>query len=385
MSKNLPLHAPNFNTSEKNYLLKCLKSTWISSSGEYINKFEKKISQITGSKFAVACINGTSAIHTALNICGVKKNDEVIVPSITFISPINAVKYCFAKPIFMDCDKYFNVDKKKIIEFLEKKTFSRGGYCINKITKNKISAIILVHVWGNLVDIYDLIRICKKKNIKVIEDASESLGSYYVKKKFKPKHSGTLGDVGCLSFNGNKIITSGGGGMILTKNKKYYTRARYLITQSKDNSKFYKHNNLGYNYRLSNLHSAIGLAQAKKLKIYLYKKKLIHNNYKRHINKIPGLKILENPKYSKSNNWLNILIVSKEYKKDIKWIEKKLKNNNIESRFVWYPNHLQKHLKKHLRYKINNALHMVNNSICLPSSVNLSEVDIIKISKIINA
>ena len=274
MSKIISLHQPFFKGNEKKYLLKCLDSTWISTSGSLIKKFEEKIKKFTKTKYSTACINGTSALHICLKICGVKKDDEVIAPSITFIAPINAIKYCNAEPVFMDSDNFFNIDVDKVINFLNKNTYIKSNHCYNKITKKRISAIIIVHVWGNLVNLDSLILICKKKKIKIIEDASEALGSFYSKGKFKNKHAGTIGDVGCLSFNGNKIITSGAGGMILTNKKSLSKNAEYLINQAKDNSKYYIHNEIGYNFRLTNLHSAIGLAQLEKINEILKIKKI---------------------------------------------------------------------------------------------------------------
>lgn len=384
MPKIISLHEPFFKGNEKKYILKCLESTWISTAGNLIKKFEEQIKKFTKTKHSIACINGTSALHIGLKICGVKKNDEVIAPSITFIAPINAIKYCNANPIFMDSDNFFNIDTKKVVNFLNSSTYMRNNHCYNKRTKKRISAIIVVHVWGNLVDLDDLVFICKKKNIKIVEDASEALGSFYSKGTFKNNHAGTIGDVGCLSFNGNKIITSGAGGMILTNKKLLSKKASYLINQAKDNNKYFIHNEIGYNFRLTNLHSAIGLAQIEKINKILKIKKNIHNLYKNIFNKINGLSILENPNFSKSNNWLNILSVSKDFKRSILWIEKKLKKNNIESRFVWLPNHKQKQYLKNFKYKITNTDNLVNYSLCMPSSINIKKNDIIKIAKLIN-
>ena len=384
MSKKIPLHQPFFQGNEKKYLLKSLNSTWISTSGNLITKFEDKIKKFTKAKYASACMNGTSAIHIGLKICGVKKGNEVIAPAITFIAPINAINYCEASPIFMDSDDYFNIDIKKVVNFLNENTFMKNNCCHNKKTKKKISAIIIVHVWGNLVDLDKLLSICKKKRIKIVEDASESLGSFYLMGKLKKKHSGTVGDVGCLSFNGNKIITSGAGGMIITNNNLLSKKAKYLITQAKNDSKYYVHNEVGYNYRLTNLHSAIGLAQLEKIKKYLKLKKNIHTIYKKTFNKIEGLKILENPYFSNSNNWLNILRVGKEFGRSVEWIQKKLKKNNIETRYVWKGNHKQKQYLKYFKYKIKKADKLILSSLCLPSSININKNDITKIANLIN-
>ena len=245
MSKKIiQLSIPSLKGQELNYVKKCVKTEWISTAGKFTQVFENKIAECTGSKFAISCINGTAALQIALQLAGVKKNDEVIVPSLTFIAPVNAVRYNRAFPIFMDNDEYFTLDTIKTIEFINKKTFLKNGYTYNKKTKRRISAIIPVHVWGNAVWLDELTKVCKKRNINIVEDASESLGTRYSKGKYKNKHTGTVGKLGCLSFNGNKIITTGGGGMILTDSKKIAKEAYYLTTQAKDDSSKFIHNSI---------------------------------------------------------------------------------------------------------------------------------------------
>lgn len=234
MKNQIFLASPKIFSDTKKQVLNSLKNNWISSWGDYIAKFENKIKKYTNSKNVVVCSSGTAALHVSLVLSNVKKGDEVIVPTLTFIATINVVKYLDASPIFMDCDNFFNIDVKKTIEFLNKETFFKNNFTFNKKTGKKISAIIPVHVWGNAVKLKELIKICKKKNIKVIEDATESLGTFYTHKELNGKHTGTIGDFGCLSFNGNKIITAGAGGAILTKSNLLAKKARYLISQSKD-------------------------------------------------------------------------------------------------------------------------------------------------------
>ena len=225
------LHEPNLKGKEKKYLKECINTNWISTSGKFINLFEKKICEYTKSKYAVLVNSGTSALHISLLLSNVKSGDEVIVPTISFIAPINAIKYCKAEPVFMDVDNHLNLDVEKTILFLKNETFSRNGFTFNKKSKKKISAIIVVHVFGNLINLKPLVKLCKKMKIDLIEDAAESLGSYYT---YFKKHAGTIGKFGCLSFNGNKIITCGGGGAILTQNKILADKARYFVTQAKD-------------------------------------------------------------------------------------------------------------------------------------------------------
>ena len=196
----IPLSTPNLKGNSLSYLKRCIKTEWVSSVGKYVNLFEKKISKYTGSKYAISCVSGTAALHLALRIVGVKENDEVIVPTMTFIATANSVKYLNAFPVFMDCDDYYNLDVKKTIFFIKNSTFSKNNYSYNKKTKKRISVLIAVHVYGNAVDIISLIEICKKKNIKIVEDAAGALGTFYLNDKLKNKYAGTIGDVGCLSL-----------------------------------------------------------------------------------------------------------------------------------------------------------------------------------------
>ena len=384
MVKKIALNEPSLDINEIKSVTRCLKSNWISTAGNLIKKFEKKISNYTGVKYAIACMNGSCALQISLKILGVTKEDEVIVPTLTFISPISAVVLNNANPIFMDVDKYHNIDSKKVIDFIEKKTFFKKGCTFNKKTKKKIKAIIVVHVWGNAVDLKDLLRLCKKRNILLVEDAAEGLGTKYKFSNFKNKHVGSIGALGCLSFNGNKIITTGGGGMILTNNKFLSNRAQYYINQAKDNSLYYVHNEVGYNYRMTNLQAALGLAQFNKLKLFLYKKKIINLMYKKYLGNLINLKILDNPKYSNNNNWMNILEISKTFPKSISQIINIFKKKNIDLRPIWKLNHTQRPFLKYEKYKISNSLKIYSNSICLPSSVNLKKNEIKKICKIID-
>lgn len=373
MYKKISLHEPSINNNEILLAKKCIKSTWLSTSGALINKFEKKISEFTKSKYCIAVNSGTSALHISLILADVKANDEVLVPSLTFIAPVNCVRYLDANPIFMDCDESFNLDIDKTIEFIKNKTFFKDNITYNLKTKKKISAIIVVHVWGNAVKLDLLANLCRRRNIKIVEDSSESLGTFFKYGKYKNKHTGTVGFCGVLSFNGNKIITSGNGGMILTNNNKIANRAKYLTSQSKDDSFKYIHNEVGYNYRLSNLSASIGLSQINKIKNLLISKKKIHQYYFHEISKIKGVNLLTNPLHSESNNWLNVIKIERSYKYSINYLIKKFNQKQIEVRPVWFANHLQKHLKKFQKYKINRTTSLIKKSLCLPSSSFLTQ------------
>jgi len=377
----ISVHEPYFSGNEWKYIKNCLDQGWVSSAGKAIDLFEKKIAKYTGSKYAVACVNGTSALQISLKIAGVNKGDEVIAPSLTFISPINAIYYNNAKPVFMDNDDHYTIDidkttdflKKETKTFIEKKSGVKSVITINKKNGNRIKAIIIVHVFGNAVKLDKLVNLCKKKNIFIVEDAAESVGTFYKSGKYKNKHTGTIGNIGCLSFNGNKIITTGGGGIILTDNLKIAKKSKYLITQAKDDSVFYIHNEVGYNFRLTNLQAALGIAQLESLKKYINKKKIIHQIYKKQINKINCLKISDTPNFANCNHWLNILEIQKKIsKKRLFKIIKYLKKNKIETRPIWHPNHLQKQFKNCQGYKLKNINQIYKNRLCLPSSPQLT-------------
>lgn len=333
----IPLSVPSIKGNEWQYVKECLDTEWVSSAGKYVELFENQFSEYLKINHSVAMVNGTATLHLALKILDIKPNDEVIIPTITFIAPVNTIKYVGAEPVFMDCDEYYNLDINKTIDFITNETIFKNGYSVNKSTKKIIKAIIPVHIFGNPVDIKPLIEICKEKNIKVIEDATESLGSFYSEEYYNKKFTGTIGDIGCFSFNGNKIITTGGGGMFVTNNKNYAEKARYLSTQAKDDGVRYIHNEIGYNYRLTNVQSAIGVAQLEQLQNYIEIKKINFNLYKKEVNNIIGLKITETPDYGESNYWFYCLQIDKNnYSMDKDDLMKYLNQNGIQSRPVWY-------------------------------------------------
>jgi len=384
MCKKIPLSVPSIKGNEWKYIKECLDTEWVSSAGKYVDLFEQHICEFTGAKYAVACVNGTSALHISLLIAGVKPEDEVIVPTLTFISPINVVRYCNAYPVFMDADDFYNIDIEKAIQFIEEETIFSDGFTYNRKTNQKISAIIPVHIFGNAVDLKKLIPICKERNIKIIEDASESLGTIYSKGKFSGKHTGTIGELGCLSFNGNKIITTGGGGMIITDNEYFAQRAKYLTTQSKDDEVRYIHNEIGYNFRLTNIQAALGVAQLEQLPEYTKIKKKNYQSYKQEIDDIPGLHLAETPDYADNNHWMYALQIDKEiYGKDREELMQYLTKYEIQSRPVWHLNHLQKPYKNYQNYRIEKANELCEKTLNIPCSVNLSSEQTMEIIDIL--
>ncbi len=377
MSRLIPLSVPSIKGNEWKYVKECLDTEWVSSAGKYVDVFEQKIAEYTGAKYAVSTVNGTAALHIALIIAGVKAEDEIIVPSLTFIAPINAIKYVNANPIFMDSDKYYNIDSSKTIEFINAETVFKEGFTYNKKNGKKIAAIIPVHIFGNAAWLDELVPLCKERNIKIIEDSTESLGTRYSNGKFVGKHTGTVGDFGTVSFNGNKIITAGGGGMILTNNEEYAKKAKYLTTQAKDDEVRYVHNEVGYNYRMTNVLAAIGVAQLERLDEYIDIKKSNYAKYRKAIKEIDGLVLAELPDYANNNYWMyGLQIDDKRYALNGEGLMQKLSDSNIQTRPVWYPNHLQKPFSECQNYKIENTLKLIEKTLNIPSSINITEEEI---------
>tara|TARA_Y100001934_G_C12370069_1_gene785759 strand:- start:2968 stop:3969 length:1002 start_codon:yes stop_codon:yes gene_type:complete len=327
-------------------------------------------------------MNGTSALHTSLLLSGVEADNEVIVPSLTFIAPINTVKYVGAHPVFMDSDNDFNIDVDKTISFLLEETYLKDIegelVCINKKTNREIKALVVVHIFGNTVLLDELIKVCEARNIKIIEDASESLGSKFAKGQYAKKHSGIVGHFGCLSFNGNKIITCGSGGMILTQDKDYYEKARYLTTQAKDDMEKFIHNEVGYNYRMSNVQAAIGCAQLESLDQRISKKRILHSMYAEQLKEIEDLEIHQPSNVTKSNLWLMILKINNSSIDPLN-IMNRLKEEKIETRPIWQLNHLQNPYKDCQNFRIENSYNLLNTSLCIPSTVDMSEEDVTRV------
>ena len=371
MLKKINLSEPYLDIKDQRSVKKSIEEGWVSTAGKSIQDFERSISKYVKTKYCVACNSGTSALHIGLKVLGVKNNDEVIVPSITFIATVNSVKYNGANPIFMDIDENFNIDENKALQFLKNNTFKKGKYSYNKNTNKIIRVLIVAHIWGGASKIKRIISECKKRNIKVLEDAAESLGTFYNFEYLKNKHTGTIADLGVLSFNGNKIITSGAGGAILINNKNYEKKSRYLINQAKDNE-FFVHNDLGYNYRLPSLNANLGISQLKKISYIRERKKKIHFLYRKKFSSSKIFDLYNFPNISDNNFWMNVIILKKNI--NYKFINFLIKDNKkyIEFRRVWLPNERQKIYMKNERYLLSKSKDLYDRSICIPSSTNMN-------------
>ena len=350
------------------YLKNTIKQNLVSSTGEYVNKFEKKIKEYTKAKFAIAVVNGTQAIYISLKACGVKKDEEVLVPALTFVGTVNAISYLGAKPHFVDSQiKNFGINCLKLENYLNKISKLRGTKCINKLTGKVIKAIVPVHVFGHPCDIQNIIEIAKKFNLMVVEDAAEALGSFY-----KKKHLGTFGDTGCISFNGNKIITTGGGGMVITNKKILAKKIKHLTTTAKIKHKWeYIHDEIGYNFRMPNLNAALGLAQLEKIHIFLKAKRALFKKYFNVFNKMKGISLYKGSNNANSNYWLQTLILDKNNvnlkNKILKESHKKL----IYTRPVWRLISELDPYKKNQKMNLSGAKEIYNKIINLPSSQSL--------------
>lgn len=380
----IPLSVPTIRGNEWQYVKECIDTEWVSSAGKYVEHFEDDICKLSGAKYAIACVNGTAALQIALQLVGVSPGDEVITPTVTFIASINSVSYVNAKPVFMDCDDYYNINPEKTIAFIENETVFRNGYTFNKTTGKRIAAIMLVHVFGNPVNAFELLNFCRTRNIAIVEDAAESIGAYYTQGNLENQHTGTIGDIGCYSFNGNKIITCGGGGMIVTNNSEYAERARYLTTQAKDDPVRYIHHEIGYNYRLTNIQAALGVAQLEKLQEYIGIKKKNWEHYKASIESIPGLSLADVPDYGHSNYWLYCLkIDSEKYGMNRETLMQYCSEYKIQTRPIWYLNHLQKPYQNCQHYQIENALRLFEQTLNIPCSVNLTRTQLDTVLKVL--
>lgn len=359
----IQLHEPTFSGNEIKYLEECIESTFVSSVGPFVDRFEKMIKEYTGTKKAVVCDSGTNALHIALILSGVDRGDEVITQPLTFIATANAISYCGATPVFVDVSlKTLGLDPGKLEDFLTKNTLSSNGFCINKISGKKIKACVPMHTFGHPAEIESIKEICDRFHIVLVEDAAESLGS-----KYKNKHTGTFGKLGILSFNGNKTITTGGGGMILTNDLKLGERAKHLTTQAKSPHPWeYSHDEIGYNYRMPNLNAALGCAQLENLDRYIDKKRVIANGYKNFFNSI-NIEFFSEPENSFSNYWLNAIFLKDRIERDA-FLEY-TNSQGIRTRPVWRLMNKLSMFQHCITGDLSNANQIENTLVNLPSSV----------------
>lgn len=364
MNKRIYLSSPHMGGKEQKYINEAFETNWIAPLGPNVNEFEKAVANYVGSKDAATLTSGTAAIHLALKAVGVKRDDLVFCSSLTFAASCNPIIYEGAIPVFIDSEPdSYNMSPKALAKAFK--------YCeeINKMPK----AVIIVNLYGQSADMYPLMELCKKYNVQIIEDAAESLGSTYDGKK-----SGTFGDYGVFSFNGNKIITTSGGGMIVSNNEEAIKKIRFWSTQARENKPYYEHKELGFNYRMSNIVAGIGRGQMEVLEQRIKKKKEIFTLYKEAFKEISQLKMAKEIDYGQSNYWLSIMIIDEKSEVRPKDIIEVLENNNIEARHIWKPMHMQPFYKKYKFFNHNNqneesvSEKVFRNGVCLPSDTKMT-------------
>lgn len=377
MGKIIPLSVPNLKGNELRYITEAVETEWVSTGGRYVNDFESNIAEYVKVRRAVACQNGTSGLHVALLLCGVTRDDEVLVPTLTFIAAVNPVKYIGADPVFMDCDDSLTMDANKLLEFCQLECSFIDGKLINNKTQKHIKAVMVVHVFGNMSDMEKIMTIAQQYNLKVIEDATEALGTSYSEGKYKGKYAGTIGKVGVYSFNGNKIITTGGGGMIVSDDEELLKRAKHLTTQAKSDEIYYTHDQIGYNYRMTNLQAALGLAQLEQLEDFIRTKEKNYNLYKENIREIPGLEMLDFRSDIRANYWFYALKCDDGYKLNRDELIKHLTAKGIQSRPIWGLISEQKPYIGCQTYKIEKAKYYLEHVVNIPCSTNLTREDVL--------
>jgi len=358
--------------NEWKYVKECLDTNWVSSVGSFVDRFESELATYVGTNHAIAVINGTAALHVALLVSGVEPDDEVLVSTLTFVAPANAIRYIGAWPVFMDADpKYWQMDAAKTLSFLENECVWKGNQLTNKSTGRRVRAILPVHILGHPCDMEPILAAAHKFNLPVIEDATESLGASY-----QGNMVGHLGDIACFSFNGNKIITTGGGGMIVTDREDWAKRAQYLTTQAKDDPIEYVHNEIGFNYRLTNIQAAMGVAQLESLDSYVAKKRSIANGYQNGLEDLDGVGLMAARSNTEPIYWLyTALLGSSTTLEERKAFIKSLNEAGFGARPLWRPIHMLLPYKDCQTYKVDQAESLYNRGVSLPSSVGLDEDD----------
>lgn len=370
----IPLSVPVFKGNEKNYMDDAITNGWVSTAGSYVTRFEKEMATYLKVPATAALQSGTAALHLSMLLSGIERDQEVIVPTLTFIAAINPIAYIGAHPIFMDCDDTLNMDCEKLSKFLKTECEKTKEGLLNRSSGRIIKAVLVVHVFGNMADMETLLHLCSQYDLKLIEDATEALGTRYTKGSLKGNFAGTIGDFGAYSFNGNKIITTGGGGMITARRDEDLKRAVYLSAQAKDDAFSYVHNEIGYNYRMTNIQAALGVGQLECLEDYIERKIHNYNYYKSILKDKADISLLPFCERARNNHWFySLLLNSKSLARDT--FMSHLRESEIEVRPVWKLNHTQVMYQNCQAYEIEKAPFYQSHIINLPCSVNLCEAD----------
>ena len=374
------LSVPNLSMDILENLKECLESGWVSTGGRFIPEFESKVKKYMKVQNAAGVQSGTAGLHMALRVLGVEAGEEVIAPTLTFIAAVNPIVYQGAAPVFVDCDDSLCMDPIKLEKFCKEECNFVDGVLVNKKTNKKIKVLVIVHVFGNIADMEKIMDIAKKYNLKVLEDATEALGTYYTKGEYKGKYAGTIGDIGVLSFNANKIITTGGGGMAVGNNKELVEKVRFLSSQAKKDPLYFIHDEIGYNYRMLNLQAALGTNQIDQLENFIETKTKNYKIYKEELEKIDGLEILSFKDEIRPNYWFYSLKIDKEkYGIGRDELLKKLVESDIQTRPIWGLIHQQKPYTSYQSYEMEKSLYYYDRVLNLPCSSNLTEKEVYQV------
>lgn len=371
----IPLSVPNLKGNEQKYVVEAIAQEWVSTGGSFVNEFEEKFACYVKMPYAVACQNGTAALHLSLMAGRIGAGQEVIVPTLTFIAAVNPVSYVGAQPVFMDCDDTLCMDMDKLDEFCRNECIFADGKLINKLTGQHVSAVVVVHVFGNLADMEKLMDIAQEYNLYVVEDATEALGSYYTKGRYAGCYAGSIGDIAAHSFNGNKIMTTGGGGMVVSNNQELIDRARHLSTQAKTDMVYFVHDEIGYNYRMTNVQAAMGLAQLERLENFIKRKKDIYDLYNQE-----GLELLSFREDIRPNYWFYSYITEKRDELIVYLTE-----HAVQSRPIWHLLHDLPFYKERQSYRVEKAWYYWQRIVNIPCSTNLSREDAQCVAELIKA
>lgn len=375
MEKFIPLSIPNFEGNEEKYVVDAIASTFVSTVGEYVKQMEEKLACFLNVSNVAVCQSGTSALHLSLVEAGVKPGDVVIVPPLTFIAAVNPVKYQFATPVFIDCDDSLCMDPMKFRSFCEEECEWDGEKLSYKGAT--VKAIVVVHVFGNMADMESIMDTAQKYNLKVVEDATEALGTKYTIGKYRDRYAGTIGDFGCYSFNGNKIITTGGGGAVTSNDHETVNHLRFLSTQAKTDSHYYIHDEIGYNYRMTNLQAALGVAQMEKLPEFIRRKQKNYDLYKELFYEFEYGKLMPFREGTDSNRWFYSLCINKKFiKTSIKDIVVALRKKGIETRPIWGLINEQKPYEGEVTYKLEKAPYYAHRILNIPSTTQITKDEI---------
>ncbi len=378
----IALSVPNLKGNELKYVTDAVETEWVSTAGPYVSDFEKAIAEYLHMPGAVSTQNGTSAIHVSLLLSGVTRDDAVLVPTLTFIAAVNPTSYIGAEPLFMDCDDSLCMDPVKLKKFCEIECDYTDGKLIHKATGRHVKAMVVVHVFGNMADMEAIMDIADAYSIKVVEDATEALGTYYTDGRYKGKFAGTIGDFGCYSFNGNKIITTGGGGMIVARSDEDLAHAKHLTTQAKADQANFIHDEIGFNYRMTNLQAALGLAQLEQLEDFIETKTKNYHLYKEAIDAMPGLHVQDFRADIRSNYWFYSVVFEEDETGRDKLIEA-LKEAHIQSRPIWGLISDQLPYKDAITYELEKAPWYWKRVVNVPCSTNLDEAGVRRVLEVV--